>query len=874
MSRFVVLLRALLLIAPIIGAVPSSLRGQQVDTVRRGAGVVADTAQARRLLEARLGRSVTQAEIVEQLRQSGLTREQARTRLLQMGYDPSLVDPYYDILEGGAPAPVGTADDSFVRALRSIGVSAGTPDPMRYDAVPAAGIGPAWAEELGEDTVAPGELEVFGRALFRRRTTQFDPVTTGPVDAGYRLGPGDEIVLILTGDIELAYQLPVTREGYFIIPDVGQVFVNGLTLRELEDRLYDRLSRVYSGVRRGPEATTRFQVSLGRLRVNQVYLVGEVTRPGAYTVSSAATVFHALHRAGGPNENGSFREIRVLRGDSVVRKVDLYEYLLRGDSRSDIRLEQGDIVFVPPYAKRVRVEGAVRRPAIYEVLEGERLDDVLGFAGGFDASASVRRIQIDRILPPERRRPGVERVLVDVDVAAVLSGSGQPVELRDGDVVQVFAVAEERRHRVTVTGEVRRPGSYEWAEGQTLWELIERADGLAERAYTPRGHIYRLNEVDGSRRLISTPLLADSSGRPVADVLLADRDSVVIFSRERLRNPEMVTIDGFVKNPGTYELAEGMTVQDLILAAGGFTPGAYTAEAEVARFPDGVERTDRTAAVIRVPLVRGADGAKAAGGIDTSFAAAGGAEGRFGDRAVSAATVGAGRPAWNEIPVWEPEPEAFTLRHGDRVFIRKAPGYEAPRAVAITGQVMIPGTYILENRQERLLDLIERAGGLTSEAYAPGLQLFRDSSLVATDLPKALADPAGRYNIVLQAGDSLHLPEYDPTVLVTGAVTFESRVLYEPGKGLDYYINRAGGYTDLADRGRVTVTYQDGERAAVERSFLLFRRKPELQPGSTIYVPAKPESERGGFNWGEFVTRSSTVLTTFATLLLAVSQLK
>jgi polysaccharide biosynthesis/export protein len=403
----------------------------------------------------------------------------------------------------------------------------------------------------------PDEPPIFGRALFRRTTTQFQPILSGPVDADYRLGPGDELVLFLTGDVELGYVLDVNREGYVIIPDVGQLFVNGLTLGELRSRLYERLGRVYSGVRRGPEATTQFQVSLGRLRANQVYLIGEVEWPGSYQVSAVATVFNALYTAGGPTRQGSFRRIEVRRGGRVVREVDIYDYLLRGDSRGDIRLEQGDIVFVPMAGAQVQIEGAVRRPAIYELRPEEGLRDLLAQAGGLKADAVVRRIQIDRILPPERRRPGVDRVLVDVDIYEVARPEGERIALHDGDIVQVFGVSEERRHRVSITGKVRRPGTYEWIPGGTLWDLIDRADGLDERAYTARAHIFRLNEADGSRRLIQAPLLADESGRALRDVALADRDSVVVLSREELSNPQTVAIDGFVKNPGTYALAEG-----------------------------------------------------------------------------------------------------------------------------------------------------------------------------------------------------------------------------------------------------------------------------------------------------------------------------
>lgn len=831
------------LAAAFLAGLPRPVVGQQ------------DTARARQLVEQRLGREITQEQILDNLRRSGLSRAQVRAQLQRLGYDPSLADQYFDILERDGEAPAGVGDDDFVRALRRIGVldpglaeargpdslGAGLPDSLSailtLDTLPL--------DSLTEDTLPPDSLPIFGKSLFSRRTTQFQPALMGPVDPSYRLGPGDEVVLILTGDVELAYDLAVTRDGSVVIPDVGQVFVAGLTLGQLEDRLYDRLGRVYSGVLRGPEATTHFSVSLGRLRANQVYVVGDAERPGAYQVSSVASVFHALHMAGGPAEEGSFRRIDVRRGERVVRTVDLYDYLVRGDASSDVRLEQGDIVFIPPAGMQVRVEGAVRRPAIYEVLPGETLRDVLRYAGGPDAAAFMRRVQIDRILPPIDRRPGVERVVIDVDVRELFLEEGARMPLVDGDRIQLFAVGDERRNVVTVMGQVRRPGAYEWTPGTTLWQVVDRADGLSETAYTARAHIYRLNESEGTRRLVRTPLLTDEQGQPTRDVMLEDRDSVVIYSRETLRNPEVVAIEGEVKRPGNYPLSAGMTLEDLVLAAGGFTEAAYQLEADVARRMVGVERSDTTARMFRVGL------------------AAAGGDGEAGDN---------GAPASGDPPYWPPSAAEFELQNGDRVFIRQSPGFEEPRTVTITGEVLLPGKYVLQTRQEQLVNLLSRAGGLTSEAYVDGFQLVRRGDFVATDVEEALQDTSSRYNLMLEDGDSLHVPRFDPTVRVYGAVAFGTRVLYRPGAGLGYYVDRAGGYTEEADKGRVTVTYQDGERAVVGR-FLLWTRHPTPGPGSSIFVPEKPLSERQGFDWDRFLSRSLAVVSTMATLLIAINQL-
>jgi polysaccharide export outer membrane protein len=802
-------------------------------------GAARDTAAARRAIEQRAGRAVSQAEILDQIRQSGMTRAQLRARLQAAGYDPAMADRYFDILERGGEPPRGEAQGEFVEALGRIGVSSpGTVDRTRLsrDSLGAdslAAMDPRRVQ-LMADTLPEGAMEVFGLRVFRRAQTQFDPVLYGPVDAGYRLGPGDEIQLVITGDVEVAYTLEVSREGFIFIPDVGQLLVNGLTLGQLDDRLFDRLRDVYSSISRSPNARTRFNVSVGRLRSNQIFVTGDVELPGSYQVSSAATVFNALYQAGGPTEEGSFRRVEVHRGGQVVFTVDLYDYLVRGAAPDDIRLQQNDRVFVPPAGTQVQIEGSVRRPAIYEVLPNEGLREALSFAAGLRSDALVRRVQIDRIIPPAMRQNGRYRELVDVDLADVAGGAHVP--LVDGDVVTVFAIVDERRNRLWLDGEVRNPGIYEWSPGTTLWGLIERADGLAERAYTPRAHVYRLVETDGSRRLLQVSLVTDA-GTPLQDIELADNDSVVVFSREELRQPEFVSIDGYVKNPDDYPLARGMTLRDLVLAAGGFIHGAYVVEAEVTRMPDMLQRTDTTAYVIHVAL---------------------------GGTATDSVSI-------NGVPYWLPQEGELELVHGDRVFIRRAPGYEMTREVYLTGEVKTPGAYVLARRDERLVDVLARAGGLTENAFRGGIHVKREGRVVAADPERALADPRDRNNIPLVSGDSIHVPAHNPTVTVAGAVNFQATVVYVPGRSVDYYLNQAGGLLDSADDDRITLTYMNGERTTVKRG--VFERRARVQPGSQIYVPAQVE-DSGGVNWDSVISRSAALLGTIATVLLAVSQLR
>lgn len=793
---------------------------------------------------------VTNAQVVERLRASGLTREQVRARLQQMGQDPGLADQYFSAIEQGATVTPGMASENMLRSMQTIGITLDAPPLVsRVDSVVRLdGAVPAASAE-------PGTLPIFGQSIFRIATSQFQMVGTGPVDPDYRLGAGDQVSVVLSGDVQLSYALEVSRDGSLVIPDVGQVYVAGLRLRELEDQLYERLGRVYAGVGRGTEASTQLAITLGRLRTNQVFIIGEAERPGAYQVSSVATVFNALYQARGPNDNGSFRRIEVRRGGAVVRVVDVYDYLLRGDSRDDIRLEQGDVIFIPVAGVQAGIRGAVRRQAIFELREGEGLRDLLSFAGGLRAEASVARVQIDRVLPPEQRRPGVERTLVDVDVRALLTGGAAP-RLFDQDVVSVFSVAGERRNRVTVEGEVQRPGFFEWSPGLTLWGVIDRAEGLQEDAYTARAHVYRLDPADGSRSLLRISLYSATPGVR-QDVQLADRDSVVIYSRSALRNPESVKVAGFVKRPGTYTLAEGMTPRDLVLSAGGFLIGADERVAELARPVDPSFRGTSTSTVVYVSLSDtvlsaslrpGVGGAAPLPGADTA-------------RAVNAVR-GAGE--------WLPSSREVALRGGDVLFVRRAPGYEDQRFVAVGGQVRVPGDFALVSRQERLLDVIARAGGPTPEAYLPGLRVRRDGRLVGTDYSRAVREPRSRFNILLEPGDSITVPTYDGTVLVTGAVNFSSRVLYDPRLSLFDYVSRAGGFTPNADRGRVSVEYPDGERYTVQRRLIL-STVPSVRPGSTIYVPSRSEAQKT--DWGEIIARSVSVLTAAATLWIGIDRI-
>src|SRR5438876_6067152 len=367
-------------------------------------------AQAAAALQQAVSQNPGLANVIRQrIGQSGMTPDQIRARLQASGYPPTLLDAYLGAQTPGQPSPVPGAQE--LAAIQSLGVPG----------VASAG------EILPVDTglvraVARGKSGVFGVDVFQRTTTQFLPLLAGPVPADYKLGPGDQLVLILTGDVELAYTLQVTREGFMLVPQVGQLFVSNLTLDQLRDLLYTRLGRVYSGVRRSPGATTRFDISVANVRANQAYVVGEVAQPGAYQISSLGTVLTALYAAGGVTERANLRTVEVRRLGKSIATLDLYDYLLRGDTRNDIRLETGDVVFVGVHGTRVKVTGAVVRPAIYDLAPTESLSSLLQAAGGFRADAALKRISVHRILPAAQRGPGpAPRAVVDVALAPVRS---------------------------------------------------------------------------------------------------------------------------------------------------------------------------------------------------------------------------------------------------------------------------------------------------------------------------------------------------------------------------------------------------------------------------------------------------------------------
>ncbi|MGH7443563.1 MAG: SLBB domain-containing protein, partial [Longimicrobiales bacterium] len=610
-----------------------------------------DTAAIRRAMEQRFGPNVSIEQVVRQLRASGISRDQMRSQLRAMGLDPALADTYYDAMASGRSSFIGDADQDFVSALEQMGLLQGP--------VPADSIPPALADtvrvpsRIGPDTLADRGLAIFGNSFFRDTLFTVDPMVMGPVDRGYVVGPGDVLTFILTGAVEVAYGLTIGRDGTVVIPEVGQVFVSGMTLDQVETRLLPTLRRVYTDVGTGPEALTQLSVSVGRVRAVQVYVSGDVERPGSYTVSALATIMDVLQRAGGPTPGGSFRNVQVRRRDAPATAFDLYDYLVRGDGSRDIRLQQGDVVFVPPAGPQVRIEGAVRRPAVYELIPGEDLVTALEYAGGIMPEAAARQVRIERILSPIDRQPGVDRVVLTADLVAIAQGAATVPTLAGGDHVLVPDVSSERRRFVGLHGAVNRPGSYAWREGLELGELLAIAQGPGERALLDRVHVYRAVPGDPNRLLYRVDLTTPGAGA----FRLAERDSVVMYQRDALAVVEFVRIGGRVKRPGEYPYARGMSPMDLVVAAGGFSAGAYVDSLDVVRRASVVG--DTTVQVWRL------------------------------------GSAGTGDDGTAE----------FALLPDDEVHVLIDPAHLMPRSVVVTGEVGMPGPYPLVEKVDRLRDV-------------------------------------------------------------------------------------------------------------------------------------------------------------------------
>ena len=535
----------------------------------------------------------------------------------------------------------------------------------------------------------------------------------------------------------------------------------------------------------------------------QVFILGDVVRPGGYTISSVSTVLNALYSAGGPTPRGSMRDVRIIRHNEVYRNVDLYGYILTGSKAEDVRLQSGDVVFVPPVGKMVAVLGEVKRPAIYELVPGERFQALLRLAGGVNSTALISRALVDRVVPFAQRDSlaGQDRVALDLPLREALADSTRDPEMVDRDIVRIFRVGDIRKNTVVMEGNgVYHGGTFAWRPGMRASDLVRDAGGLKPDAYLDRALVVRTDE-NRVRKSLAFHVGRAVAGEAEADFGLQPLDEITIQSMWDVRDRHTVAISGSVRKPGSYEYLEGMTVMDLVFRAGGLLESASPLEAEVARVDSSTMATKKGASIFKVPISR--DYTYEAGTADTSF----------------------------------------VLMQWDQVFVREIPDWMLQRNVAITGEVVYPGTYSLRSKDERLSSVLTRAGGLKPTAYPRAAKFTRKkdgAGRLAVDVADVALKRGRRYDLVLEDGDEVFIPREPKTVKVVGEVGFPASVLYERGRPLGFYVEQAGGYTESADKGRTKLIQPNG-RVRGPRS-MWFDPSPEA--GALVIVPLRGPQDK------------------------------
>lgn len=748
---------------------------------------------------AALGRPVSNDQISGAIRTSGLTQAQIKDRLTAAGYSADLADPFFASSGGTAAQPSAQQRSEFASALASLGIM--QPDPAATDDVTNA------AQEKDRNG------GVFGKDVFSGIGSQFDPVTAGPVDASYRIGIGDQLQVVITGEVEAAYQLDIRRDGTVVMPDIGQVAVAGLTLDAARTVLRQRAAGVYNGLNNG---TAHLDLSISKVRVNSVFVIGEVEKPGSYQVSALSTVFYALAKAGGPKKTGSFRSVEIRRGGRVLRTIDLYDYLLRGDASNDIRTEQGDIIFVPLNTRAVAISGAIRRPAIFELKANEDFNDLLSFAGGLLPSASLVRVQIDRILPPAQRSPGKDRAKTDIELNGRIEAL-RSVPLYDFDIITVFSIGDVRRNTVSIGGAVFQPGEYEYNPSMTLAGLIQKAQGALPFAMLDRIKLTRAIGATGQTENISLNL-ADASAQSFP---IEEFDNVLILD-SRIAYPVLaVSVSGAVVSPGSHGYLVNESLQDAIDRAGGVLEQA--ASISLARRRVGREYSDTTSIIYTFAL-----------DMQRNLA---------------------------------PADRAFILQPDDRIFVRAAAGYRSQRFATLTGVFLRPGTYALNEQQDRIRDVIGRAGGLLPTAYPGSFRILRLGKRVAIDFARAMSGDTVN-NIRLADGDELIIEQDPHTVTVVGAVASPALIVFRPGLSVSDYIELAGGPTEVGNKNKAVVDYPAGYSRRVRRTFFI-HSEPNVVSGAVITVPTKPVKTG---DTSELWTKLLSTIGTLAVLYAAVTR--
>ncbi|MBN2227210.1 MAG: SLBB domain-containing protein [candidate division Zixibacteria bacterium] len=677
-------------------------------------------------------------------------------------------------------------------------------------------------------------LEPFGYDLFRA-PSELTPPSEVADAAEYILGPGDNIIVYLWGRVEKEYDLTVDRQGKVFIPKIGETTAWGMTLRDFTDKVKNKLASVYTDF--------NVSISLGKIRSIRVYLTGEIKRPGAYTVSSLTTLFNVLYLAGGPNQRGSLRDIRLIRNNKIEKHVDLYSFLLKGNTDSDIRLTSGDAVFVPITGPRVTISGEVKRPAIYELADSETVSQLLDLAGGPTAEAHLDRIMLDRISPDD------ERVVIDINMNPMTDCNPDDIALTDGDHITVFSVYDMRRNVVAVAGMVKHPGQWERTDSTTLHALLDKGELLPENVYTERANLFR-RYPDRRTEIIPVNLNKVIAGE--FDMPLQDLDSLHVYSIDEIRWERYVFIDGEVKKPGRYHLYENMTIDDLIFLAGNLTKDAYQVQLELARVEE------------------------------------------------------SGQVASRYIDLSREDMRQTLLQEDDRIYVRRTPDWFLHRQISIDGAVRFPGQYSLRSGNETLYQLIKRAGGFTEKAFPKGI-IFRRQSIgqdllrqnlpgiisntepyhedslgvvskqelftfnpenmnrIIVDIEKIIKTDGREGDIRLQANDDIFVPETPSGISVMGAVAANGTIKFETGRKVKYFIQRAGNFTNQADKSATRLIKADGQ--VFSGGGNLGKR---VEIGDVVYVPSKVRRDR---DWLKTLSTTVSILGGIATSVFIIDRL-
>ena len=655
--------------------------------------------------------------------------------------------------------------------------------------------------------------QVFGRNIFNTRNLTFEPSVNIATPLNYRLGPGDEVIIDIWGASQNTIRQQISPDGTINIQKIGPVNLNGLTISEANDYLKKTLNKIYNGLNNTSDPTSDIRLTLGSIRTIQINVMGEVVQPGTYSLSSFATVFHALYRAGGVSDIGSLRNVQLVRNGKNIATIDVYQFIMKGHIQDDIRLQEGDVVIVPAYDVLVKIDGKVKRPMRFEMKKDENLSTLISYAGGFEADAYTRSLRVVRQNGQEYEVNTVK----DLDYSVY--------KMRNGDVVTAEAILNRFTNKLEIRGAVYRPGIYQLnGKLNTVRELVNEAQGLTGDAFLNRAVLYRQRE-DLTTEVIPVDIKAIMDGTS-QNIILAKNDILYIPSIHDLEDRGDVVIHGEVAKPDSYPYADNMTLEDLIIQAGGLREAASVVRVDVSRR-------------IRNPHST----------VDNDTI------GRTYTFSLKEGFVVDGTPG-------------FVLQPYDEVYVRRSPGYQAQQNVVVEGEILFEGSYAMTSREERLSDLIRKAGGSTKNAYLRGAKLTRvategekkrmgdvirlmsrqlgeammdsldihveDHFTVGIDLEKALANPGSTADIVLREGDVVFIPKSTNTVKINGAVMVPNTVSYIAGKNIDYYLNQAGGYSDNAKKSKKFIVYMNGQVTKVKGS-----GKKQIEPGCEIIVPSR-----------------------------------